>query len=166
MKQFLVVLLLAITAVCFVLTEKKQNKVPDKAEAVSWEMKVVDKDQLPYLPEYKLVDSVAKQDSIRCSTHHNSIVEEKVLPCLVKKTKISNSDIQEMVDLLCELNWISNPNLIYPGQPLLCRFPDNKHFEFYEDVLPGQSLWTIVKYLLEVTSNYHPVYYSHPRHKK
>jgi len=155
MKKFLVMILLSITAVCFVLTEKKQNKVPDNAEAISWEMRVVDKDQLPYLPEYKLVvDSAAVEKK----------VEKEILPILpVTSPKILDRDIQEMVDLICELNWISNPNLIYPGQPLLCRFPDNKQFEFYEDVLPGQNLWVIVKNLLVVT--YRPVYYSHSKSK-
>ena len=149
MKQFLVVLLLAITAVCFVLTEKKQNKVPERAEAISWEMKVVEKDQFSYLPAYTSVDSV---------------VEKKVLPSCAKDPEISNRDIREMVDLIIELNGISNPNLIQPGQLLLCRFPDNKRFEFYEEVGNGQSLWSIVKNLLIVT--YRPVYNSNSKPKK
>jgi len=151
MKKFLVMILLSITAVCFVLTEKKQNKVPNRDEAISWKMEVEEKDQIPDF--LMTVDSVIGKKDLNLS------------PAPVK-IKILNKDIQEMVDLIVELNGIQNPKLIQPGQLILCRFPDNRHFEFYEEVLPGQSLWIIVEHLLEVTSVYRPIYYSHSNSKK
>lgn len=148
--QFYVMLLIMLTIfMCIATCQKKQTTAPDKT-AISWKMSVDEKDQLSYLP--MKVDSIAKK-------------ENTSLPS-VKKVIIPDSDIQEMVNIIVELNGIQNPNLIHNGQLLLCQFPDNKHFQFLEEVLPSQSLWTIVEHLLEVTSTYRPVYYSNSKPKK
>ncbi len=137
-------MLLAITAVCFVLTEK-QNKIN------------------PSRISTKVVDITTEKDLLSQSTisETNLITKDDSNPSSVKKVKILNKDIQEMVDLIVFLNGIQNPNLIKPNQLLLCRFPDNRHFEFYEEVGTGQCLWSMVKNLLEVTNVYRPTYKSH-----
>ena len=133
--KVLVLLLVVLTALMFYLSEKMN--VYTTSEKVA----VVNKEETitPLVP-YKT----------------DSILGEKDMPFLPETTEsnvvISNSEIQEMLDLVVKINGISNPNLIYKGQLILFQFPDNKHFQFYELVEQDQNLWNIVKNLLIVTS--------------
>lgn len=72
-----------------------------------------------------------------------------------QKEAPEDSTILKMVESAKKDNFLGKDGKIFPGQLLLWKFEDNKFFEFYEIVKPGENLWVIAKRLLIVTSDYH-----------